>query len=228
MPTPRGPEQADERDPADRGARPDKADTTVVVKKKPPRAVEAPSAPRRQLPVDLLATQRRLDRLRWIPAVLAGLAVVAVLVVGAWQSDGVWWGKRLHDNRTQQQQQVLAAAKSCTAAILSYDYRQLDSADKAATACITPDFKTQYEQTFSVVKQLAPQKKAILTFQVENGGVQSVSKDGKQWVVLLYAQTGYADSSTPKDTPRLDISTPVVTLTEVGGKWLVSNMNTTG
>jgi hypothetical protein len=174
---------------------------------------------------DLAAVQRRLDQLRWVPAVVAALAVVAMLVVGAWQAHGVWWGKRLGDTRTQQQQEVLATAKSCTAAVLSYDYRNLDKAQEAAEACITPAFKAQYEQTFTVVKQLAPQKKAVITFQVANGGVQSVSKDGSQWVVLLYGQSAYADSTT-KGNPRLDVSSPIVTLTKVDGRYLVSNLNT--
>lgn len=212
------------------------ADTDVVapaVRTTKPKAAATPTAgpaqrPRPPASADLLAIQRRLDRLRWIPAIVAGLAVVAMLIIGTWQSHGLWWGKKLGDTRTEQQQEVLASAKTCTAAVLSYDYRTLDKSQKAAEACITTEFKTQYEQTFDVVKQLAPQKKAVITFQVANGGVQSVSKDGNQWVVLLYGQSAYSDTTTKAGSPRLDVSSPVVTLTKVDGKWLVSNLNTTG
>ena len=189
-----------------------------------PAAPAAPQ-PRRPLPVDLVAMQRRLDRLRWIPAVIAALALVAVLVIGVWQSHGVWWGKKLADTRTQQQQRVLAAAKSCTAAILSYDYKRLDQTQSAAEACITGQFKQDYDQSFELVRTAAPQKNASQTFEVANGGVSDVSSDGKQWVVMLYGQIGYTDN-TVKDGPRLDISTPIVTLTQVNGKWLVSKMDT--
>jgi hypothetical protein len=68
-----------------------------------------------------------------------------------------------------------------------------------------------------------------LQLQVENGGVQSVSKDGQQWVVLIYGQLAYADNTLPKATPqRLDISSSVVTLTKSSGRWLVSNLAPTG
>ena len=160
---------------------------------------------------------------------LAGVLVVAMLVVGVWQSHGVWWGKRLRDTRAEQQQEVLAAAKSCTVSILSYDYRRLPEAQKAASACVTPEFKSQYDQSFKIVQQLAPEKHATLQLTVENGGVQSVSKDGKQWVILLYGQQAYSDNTLPKDTPqRLDISSSVVTLTNASGHWLVSNLSPTG
>lgn len=188
-------------------------------------ASAAPGEPRRPLPVDLVAMQRRLDRLRWIPAVIAALALVAVLVIGGWQSHGVWWGKKLADTRTEQQQRVLAAAKSCTAAILSYDYKRLDQTQSAAEACITGQFKQDYDQSFELVRTAAPQKDASQTFEVANGGVSDVSSDGKQWVVMLYGQIGYTDN-TVKNGPRLDISTPIVTLTQVNGKWLVSKMDT--
>jgi hypothetical protein len=187
-------------------------------------------ASREAVSPDLAVIQRRLDRVRWIPAVLAGAAVVAMLVVGVWQSHGVWWGNRLQDTRSQQQQEVLAAAKSCTVSILSYDYRRLPAAQSAATACVTEDFKTaQYDKAFKIVQQLAPEKKAVLQLSVENGGVQSVSKDGKTWVVLLYGQLAYSDKDLPKDTPqRLDISSSVVTLTKSGGRWLVAKLDPTG
>lgn len=212
---------------AQRSSEPDESPARPAAKKtdEKPDAPEGRPEPRRPLPVDLVAMQRRLDRLRWIPAVIAALAVVAVLVLGAWQSHGVWWGKRLGDTRTEQQQRVLAAAKSCTAAILSYDYKRLDQTQSAAEACITGQFKQDYDQSFELVRTAAPQKDASQTFQVANGGVSEVSSDGKQWVVLLYGQIGYTDN-TVKNGPRLDISTPIVTLTEVNGKWLVSKMDT--
>jgi Mce-associated membrane protein len=220
MPTPAGREAQRTSAPA-KGDEPQPAKQSASLKKTP----SDDDQPRRPLPVDLLAMQRRLDRLRWIPAVIAGLALVAVLVVGVWQSHGVWWGKKLGDTRTEQQQRVLAAAKSCTAAILSYDYKRLDQTQAAAEACITGQFKQDYDQSFELVRTAAPEKSASQTFQIANGGVSDVSSDGKQWVVMLYGQIGYTDS-TVKNGPRLDISTPIVTLTEVNGKWLVSKMDT--
>jgi Mce-associated membrane protein len=172
---------------------------------------------------------RRLEaqdgRLRWIPAVVAAAALVAALVLGVWQSHGVWWGSFSSD-RAQTRTQVLASAKTCTAALLSYDYRKLDASEKAGTDCSTGQFQADYKKSFETVRQLAPQKKTVQTLQIARGGVQSVSDDGRQWVILLYGQLSYTDSATK--TPRLDISTPVATLQQVGGRWLVTNLASGG
>lgn len=224
MPTPAA--AARERSTApEEQAQPKAPSQKPVAKKATPPPPPPAAEPRHPLPVDLVALQRRVDRLRWIPAVIAGLALVAVLALGVWQSHGVWWGKKLGDTRADQQQRVLAAAKSCTAAILSYDYQRLEQTKSAAEGCATGQFKNDYDQSFDLVQTAAPQKKASQTFRVANGGVSEVSSDGKQWVVMLYGQIEYNDSSV-KNGPRLDISTPIVTLTEVNGKWLVSKMDT--
>jgi Mce-associated membrane protein len=165
---------------------------------------------------------------RWIPAMVAAAALVAMLVLGVWQSHGVWWGKRFHDTRAQQQQQVLATAKSCAATILSYDYRHLDQDQKNGLACITGKFRDDYTQVLGFVRQSAPKLQAVQTLQIAKGGVQSVSKDGSQWVVLLYGQTVLTKGTDKPPTPRADITSAVVTLDKVGGKWLVSNMQTGG
>jgi Mce-associated membrane protein len=225
MPTPAAREAQRASATADETAQGKQASKRQAPAAPKPAARRDVEQPRRSHSADLAAIQARLDRLRWIPAVIAALALVAVLVIGVWQSHGVWWGKKLGDTRTEQQQRVLAAAKSCTAAILSYDYKRLDQTQAAAEACITGQFKQDYEQSFELVRTAAPQKNASQTFQVANGGVSDVSDDGKQWVVMLYGQIGYTDS-TVKNGPRLDISTPIVTLTEVNGKWLVSKMDT--
>jgi len=178
---------------------------------------------------DVAAMQRRLDRLRWIPAGIAAIAVLAAIGIGAWLSDGVWWGSKISSNRSEHQQQVLATAKACAVNLLSYDYRNLDDSQKKGDQCATGDYRTQYDQTFnSIVRKLAPQRKATQTLQIANGGVQSVSGDGKQWVILLFGQQSYADNTQTSSTPRLDVATFAVTMTQVGRVWLVSAMNPTG
>jgi hypothetical protein len=173
--------------------------------------------------------QRRLDRLRWIPAGVAAVAVLVALGIGAWLSDGVWWGSKITSNRSEQQQQVLAVAKTCAVNLLSYDYRSLDDAQKKGDQCASGDYRTQYDQTFNtIVRKLAPQRKATQTLQIANGGIQSVSGDAQQWVVLLFGQQSYSDNTQSSNTPRLDVATFAVTLTKVNGTWLVTAMNPTG
>lgn len=221
-------------EPGSDGSRGDKA---------APRREKAGASPRREKPgarsrtaatagsasaADLEALHRRLERLRWLPALIAGLATVVLLAIGVWQAHDVWWGSGFHDRRDETRQEVLAAAKPCTAAILSYDYRHLSAAQQAGEACATGTFKSDYVKAMATVTQLAPQEKTVQSFEVAKGGVQSVSADGKQWVVLLYGQISVTNAGTKPDSPRLDITTAVVTLERVGRSWLISNMQTPG
>jgi Mce-associated membrane protein len=153
-----------------------------------------------------------------------------MLAVAVWQSHGVWWGSKLRDTRSQTEQQVLAAAKTCAAAILSYDYRSLDAAERTGQACTTGQLKSEYTQTMeTTVKQLAPQTKTVQTMQVAKAGVERVSPDGRQWVVLVFGQQAVTNAKTKAGAaPQLQISSPVVTLDRVGGQWLVSNLANAG
>lgn len=170
--------------------------------------------------------RRQIDRLRWIPAQVAAAAVVVLLALCIWQSHGVWWAKPTHDSGTQVRQQVLAAAKPCVAAIVSYDYRALDASERAGQACITGAFKNDYTKAMeTTVKTLAPQTKTVQVFQIAKAGVERVSPDGKQWVVLLYGQQQVTNTVTAKDKPRLDILNVEATLNQVGNKWLVSSIH---
>ena len=119
---------------------------------------------------------------------------------------------------------VLSAAKGCTAALASYDYRHLDQSTQAGLDCATGTFKTQYGTSMkNVVGKIAPQQQAVVTFQVAKAGVESSTADGKQMVVLVYGQQSVTNKSTGS-TPRLDVLSARVTLTKVGGKWLVSGL----
>jgi uncharacterized protein HemX len=160
-------------------------------------------------------------------AAVAALAAAVLLGVGLWLTDGVWWAKSSTSaHREQVRQQVLAAAKTCTAAILSYDYRTLDQNERTGQACATGQLKADYTKLMdTTVKTIAPQNKAVQVLQVAKAGITSVSSDGKQWVILVYGQQSVTTSTVT--SPRLDISSASVTLNNVGGVWLVSNMTTT-
>jgi hypothetical protein len=223
---------------------------------------------------DAEALRRRIHRVGIAYAVLAGLAAAAMLGVGIWLSHGVWWAKKsVSDERQKVRTQVLAAAKTCTVAILSYDYRHLDQSENAGKACATGQLLSDYTRLMdSTVKTIAPQSKTIQQFQVANAGVSSVSPDGKQWVILVYGQeavtntttaggssstpsstpsaggsasrsatpsagrtatpspsasatpSGSGSSSAPAGSPRLDISSELVTMTKVGNRWVASQM----
>jgi hypothetical protein len=168
--------------------------------------------------------RRELVRLRWIPALVAG-AVAAVMLAGClWQLPGAVSGKPTGPG-SETRIEVLSVAKTCGAAIVSYDYRNLDASEQAGRACITGQFLSDYTHSMeTTVKTLAPQTKTVQVFQDAKAGVERVSPDGKQWVVLLYGQLQVTNSSTAKTGPRLDILNVEATLDRVGGKWLVSSI----
>ena len=164
-------------------------------------------------------------RNRWVPALV--VALVAYLLVGATNAYALsTLAKKPAATHAGQalRQQVLAAAKTCTARLLSYDYRTLPADEKSGQSCSTGQLRSDYTKLMdTTVKQIAPQNNVVQAFQVEKAGVQAVSKDGKQWVVLVYGQQ-QVTNKTVTSGPRLDISNAVVTLTKVGGQWLISNL----
>ena len=184
--------------PDEPAAAPDKA-AKAAKSPKQPRPPKQPRAPRAaRPPLDPEVFRRRVARTGGVLALVAAVAVAALLGVGLWLSHGVWWAKTSLDARRQEvRSQVLAAAKTCTAALLSFDYRSLDVSEKAGQACSTgqlnKDYTTLMDQT---VKKIAPQTKTVQTFQTVKAGVTSVSPDGKQWVVLVYGQEAVTNTST--------------------------------
>jgi hypothetical protein len=186
------------------GAEPAKAGAT---------ASPAP-APRRPAPVAAGGP----NRYRWYPSVALGVVVVVLVVLGVFLSRTVWWAKPA---RNAGEDKVVAAAKNCFAAVASYDYRDLAKSKSAGLACATGKFKTQYAKAMdTTVKQLAGQTKTIQSVQIENAGIKSVSSNGKQWVLVMWGSQKVANSSTPNG--RQDLLSGEVTMTKVGGKWLVS------
>ena len=158
--------------------------------------------------------------LRWLPATVLGLLAAALAVLLLVQVVGNSGKTAAVSSRDA----VLSAAKGCTAALASYDYRKLDQATQAGLACATGTFKSQYGTSMkNVVGKIAPQQQAVVTFQVANAGVESSTSDGKQMVVLVYGQQSVTNKSTGS-TPRLDVLSARVTMTKVGGKWLVSGL----
>jgi uncharacterized RDD family membrane protein YckC len=168
---------------------------------------------------------RGANPLRWIPAIVAGFVVLIVGALCLRESLSTLQDKNPHDIAGERIQ-VLAAAKPCVAAIVSYDYRKLPASERAGRACITGAFKADYTKAMeTTVKTLAPQTKTVQVFQVAKAGIERVSSDGKQWVVLLYGQQQVTNSTTAKNKPRLDILNVEATLNKVGNKWLISSIH---
>jgi hypothetical protein len=192
-------------------------------------AVDEPAAPE-PTPEGAPAKQRRRRGwLRWLPALVLGAGVIALVVVVVIASHGVYWAKSDNSEgaRTARQEQVLAAAKKCFAQINTYDYRQLTGLVQRDTTCTTGTFTKDLSRALtSQIIPIAPRLKATQTAQVNRAGIASVSPDGRQVVILMYGQLSQTNSSTAKTSPRIDVVGAVVTVNKVGDQWLISKVDT--
>jgi hypothetical protein len=162
-------------------------------------------------------------RRAWLPAIVLAIVCLGFLGWGIYDSHGVWWAKS-SSSVADERGPVLAAAKSCMAAMNTYDYRKLAQSEAKGVACTTGTFTGQYQQAFEkLIKPQAAKVKFTQTAQINNAGVESVSGDGQQWVVLVYGQLSTTNSQTGTKAPTLTPFSARVTMQHVGAKWLVAN-----
>lgn len=197
---------------------------------KPPARGKAPKPPAPDIPArngddDDNDDGRPAPAPMWVPALIALVgtaAAVVFIVLGVIASSGVWWGNTtaVRDNRGA----VLAAAKSCMATMNTYDYRKLDQAEHAGLACTTGTLTSQYRTAFEkVVKPKAGTLKFTQTAQILDAGIETVSKDGSQWTVLVFGQLSTTNSATGTKTPRLDLFSARAVMQQAGGTWKIAN-----
>ena len=118
---------------------------------------------------------------------------------------------------------VVGAATSGVATILSYDYRHLDTDFASAERLLTPHFRKQYDDTTAKgVKPLAAKYKAISSADVSAAGV--VEADSDRAVVLVFVNQTVTNSQLT--APRLDRSRIDVTLVRSNGRWLIDKLTT--
>jgi hypothetical protein len=168
--------------------------------------------------------------LNWLPAaVLAvGAAVMAVLLIVF--SHGVWWGPDAGavptgKAATATRDQVLAAAKTCGAALNTYSYKDLDAFSRHARACTTGQFTSQFQDAINnTIRTKAPQLKASQSATITHGGIEAVSPDGDQWTIILYATLSVTNSGST--TPESQPFAAQLIMQRVGTKWLVANETT--
>ena len=119
---------------------------------------------------------------------------------------------------------AVTAARSDVEDLLSYDYRSLDEDMARAKTESTGVFAAQYAQTAQRLAQEAKATHAIVQATASNPGVVSATED--QVVVLLFVDQASVKLLTGATSPttRIDQSRVQVTMTKVGGRWLVSQL----
>jgi hypothetical protein len=168
--------------------------------------------------------------LNWAPAAVlsVGALVMAVLILVF--SHGVWWGPDPGKpvsaaSANVIRERVLAAAKTCVAATNTYKYTDLDTYEAKALDCATGEFVGQLKTTIeTLIKVNAPKLKSSQTAQINKGGVEAVTSNGKQWTILLFGQLTVVNTNDPKG--RTDPFGAQVRMEKVKGEWLISGLTT--
>ena len=115
-----------------------------------------------------------------------------------------------------------AAARTHVAALLSYDSANLPPARAAVDRLTTGPFHDQFAGVFTqVVAPNATAQHARSTADVRASGVVSASPG--RVVVLLFLNQSTSSDRLPAD--RVDTIQARVTMTEVGGTWLVAGLD---
>jgi Mce-associated membrane protein len=197
----------------------------VPAEPEPPAVEPEVAAPRSVAPVRERERNRpdSPGRLAWLPAGLLAVLVAVLLGFGVAASHGVWWAEA-HVDVQHQRTEVLAAAKTCMATMNTYDYRKLDAAEKSGLACTTGKLTDQYRTAMDkLIKPQAAKVQFTQTAQVNSAGIESISKDGSQWTVLIFGQLSTTNSQTGSNAPKLSIFSARVTMQRSNGHWLVAN-----
>jgi Mce-associated membrane protein len=157
---------------------------------------------------------------RAVPAVVV-LAVVAAVTVAlaGWVVSRVSSVNAVDGTRAD----VVGAATSGVATVLSYDYRHLDTDFAHAQGLLTAKFRKQYDDTTAKgVRPLAAKYKAISSADVSAAGVVEAGRD--RAVVLVFVNQTVTNSQLT--APRLDRSRIKVSLVRSNGRWLIDKLTT--
>jgi Mce-associated membrane protein len=173
-----------------------------------PQSPAQPAAGARWVGTSAVASVVVLAVLAAVTVALAGLVVARVSSVNA--VDGT-------------RGDVVGAATSGVATVLSYDYRHLDSDFARAQGLLTPKFRKQYDDTTAKgVRPLAAKYKAISSADVSAAGVVEAGRD--RAIVLVFVNQTVTNSQLT--APRLDRSRIKVTLVRSHGRWLIDKLTT--
>ncbi|MGI9125936.1 MAG: twin-arginine translocation pathway signal [Mycobacterium sp.] len=154
-----------------------------------------------------------------VTAIAAGLAAASLIAAAS-----VYWFVYRPDRLTDEaaQQQVLAAAKEGTEAILSYSPQNLDQDLANAKSHLTGQFLDYYSDFTQKVVAPAAKGKGVKTEANVARAAVSAIKPGRAEVLVFVNQV---TTSKDRPTPALATSSVMVTLVESGGHWLISEFN---
>ncbi len=164
----------------------------------------------------------RRDRLRGLRNVkLVPVILVLLAALSAGLATWLYFKQYRPDQQTDSSvaRTVVSAASDGTVALLSYSPDTLDKDFAAARSHLSGDFLSYYNQfTQQIVAPAAKQKSLKTTAHVMRAAVSELRPNSA--VVLVFVD----QSTTSKDSPdpSMAASSVLVSLTRVGGNWLIT------
>ena len=146
---------------------------------------------------------------------------VALLAASAVACASVYWFLFRPDQLTNDaaQQQVVAAAREGTEAVLTYSSENLDKSLADAKSHLTGGFLDQYSKfTDDVVRPAVTTKGVKTEAHVARAAVSEMHQGSAQVLVFVNQVT----TSKDRPAPALATSTVMVTMVKSGGQWLIS------
>ena len=157
----------------------------------------------------------------WCRARPVAVLAVALLLVSAIAAGSVYWWLYRPDRLTDAaaQQQVVAAAKVGTEALLSYSPENLDNDLATAKSHLTEPFLGQYTDFTDKTVVPAARDRGVKTEANVAEAAVSTIRPGRAEVLVFVNQV---TTSTSRPTPALATSSVMVTLVHTDGRWLIS------
>jgi Mce-associated membrane protein len=154
-------------------------------------------------------------------------ALLALLAVGALAVAGYFALQLRRDARVAEaRDEAPAAAERAAKAMLAYDYRQLPTDRKRASAYLTEKFKKDYLENFTLLEKqkdgtpgAAVQTKTVVTASVLGSGVVD-AEDGVARVLVYVNQV----SERPGRDPQIFQNRVSMTMEKDGNRWLVDDL----
>ncbi|MGC4110897.1 MAG: hypothetical protein QM747_10830 [Nocardioides sp.] len=162
---------------------------------------------------------------RRLPAV-PGFALVALagLVAAALVVAGVLVSKPSDAAVASDTQAAQAAAERAIVPLLSYDAKHLDQSEAAAEPYLTSSYDAQYRKLFAVIRQNAPRTGTVVKAKYVASGIVRSGTDRVD--VLVFVDQSTLNKQHPK-VPVVYKNQVTVTMSDVGGQWLVDDLSTT-
>jgi len=187
--------------------------------RRPPLGV---SLPRRTPSSNVEGSSSPAGGVPWAVVVVLGVLVAIAVGVAAYLT--------VQAERVEAYQQAVtrapSAAENAAVAVLSYDYESLEADRDAAAKFLSPDYRTEYVDTFDkLVVENATETKAKVEAEVlaSSAMATGADRDPGRVQVLLFVNQATTNAST-EGTPSVALNRVRFDMVEVDGTWLVDGI----